>query len=81
MSIRRRHTGRIKVPFDTIEKLAAEALANEALAAAVDTSWTLTRHSALYRCKDGRYTLCLIWHGNAGQTLTSTMRGLQLGDV
>jgi len=78
MSIRRRHTGRVKIPFSNIEMLAAEALANSALATAVSGAWKLTRHSALHRCKNGSYTLHLVWHGENGQTLTSTIRGLEV---
>ncbi|MBN9067070.1 MAG: hypothetical protein J0H60_11590 [Rhizobiales bacterium] len=78
MSARRRMTGRVKVPFDRIEKIAAEELADMALAKASGTSWKLTRHSAFYRCKDGSFTLQLVWHGGNGQTLTSTTRGIRL---
>ncbi|RWG12248.1 MAG: hypothetical protein EOQ55_27230 [Mesorhizobium sp.] len=78
MSQRRRHTGRVKVDFAQIEALAASELATSALAAAMGCDWTLTRHSALYRCRDGLYTLCLVWHGPNRETLTTTMRGLQL---
>lgn len=78
MSARRRHTGRVKIPFSSIEMLAAEALANSALAGALGGTWTLTKHSALYRCKNGSYTLHLVWHGATGQTLTSTIRGLEV---
>jgi hypothetical protein len=78
MSSRRRFTGRLKVPFEHIEKIAASELAEDAFAKAMGTSWTLTRHSALYRRKDGSYTLQLIWRGADGTTLTSTMRGLRL---
>lgn len=77
MSPRRRHVGRVKVAFETIEAIAAEEIASCALAAAFETEWRLTRHSALYRCRDGRFTLCLVWHGAKGQTMT-TMRDLEL---
>jgi hypothetical protein len=78
MSARRRLVGRQKIQFEHIEKIAAGELADMALAKLSDTRWRLTRHSALYRCKDGSYTLQLVWHGANGQTLTSTTRGLRL---
>lgn len=81
MSMRRRRTGRLTVPFGEIEKLAALAIADSALAGALAETWTLTRHSALHRCKDGSYTLHLVWHGSAGTTMTSTTRGLVLEDA
>lgn len=81
MSVRRRRTGRVKVPFHLIEKIAAEELANDALASAINDDWRLTKHSALHRCKDGSYTLCLIWHGSGRRTLTSTIRNLRLEDA
>lgn len=78
MSARRRRTGRVKVPFHLIEKIAAEQIAESALAAAMNEDWRLTKHSALHRCKDGSYALCLIWHGSGKRTLTSTIRNLRL---
>jgi hypothetical protein len=81
MSLRRRHVGRIKVAFSEIEALAANEIAGDSLANAIGGDWTLTKHSALYRCKDGTYTLNLVWHGSGGFTLTSTTRGLLLGDA
>lgn len=82
MSMRRRRTGRVKVAFSAIETLAAKELADSAFAKAMgEKTWTLTRHSALYRRKDGSYTLCLVWHGGKGHTLTSTMRGLRLEEA
>lgn len=73
MSVRRRRTGRLKIPFSSIE-----ALSNSALASALNGPWTLTKHSALYRCKNGTFTLHLVWHSTAGRTLTSTLRGLRV---
>ncbi len=81
MSIRRRRTGRVTVQFEEIERLAALSIAENAFAKAMAETWTLTRHSALYRRKDGSYTLNLVWHGSAGTTLTSTVRGLVLEDA
>jgi hypothetical protein len=78
MSTRRRHTGRVKIDFAKIEEFAASELAASALAAAKGCDWTLTKHSALYRCRSGLYTLCLTWHGPNRETLTSTMRNLRL---
>lgn len=79
MSRRRRLTGRAKIPFSAIEAIAAQEIAEDALArVTAERGWKLTRHSALYRCRDGRYTLCLVWHGADGSTLTSTTRGLIL---
>lgn len=78
MSVRRRRTGRLKIPFSSIEAMAAEALSNSALASALNGPWTLTKHSALYRCKNGTFTLHLVWHSTAGRTLTSTLRGLRV---
>ena len=79
MSRSRRKVGRLKVAFSRIEALAARQLADDAFAQAMGCrDWSLTKHSALYRCKDGSYTLCLIWHSGQGQTLTSTTRGIRL---
>lgn len=79
MSRRRRMTGRVKVPFSAIETMAASEIAENALAGVTEErGWILTRHSALYRCRDGRYTLCLVWHSAGGSTLTTTIRGLTL---
>ena len=74
----KRRVGRVKVDFAHLEALAASELAADKLAAAMGTDWKLTRHSALYRCKGGLYTLCLVWHGADGQTLTATMRNIEL---
>ncbi len=81
MSMRRRRTGRVKIEFSKIEEMAAQHLAASALASAMNEAWRLTKHSALHRRKDGSYTLCLVWHGENGATLTSTMRGLQLEET
>ncbi|MBE7186471.1 MAG: hypothetical protein INR68_18925 [Methylobacterium mesophilicum] len=78
MSARRRRTGRLKIPFSSIEAMAAGELADSALVKALGGNWSLTRHSALYRCKNGSYTLHLVWHSDEGRTLTSTIRGLQV---
>lgn len=78
MSLRRRHTGRVKVAFSEIEALAVNEIAGDSLAQAIGGDWTLTKHSALYRCKDCTYTLHLVWHGADNATLTSTTRGLVL---
>ncbi len=77
MSRRRHRVGRVKVDFAVIEKFAADAKADNALAALAD-SWELSRKSALHRCKNGTYTLCLIWKSPDGMALTSTYRGLVL---
>lgn len=82
MSARRRRTGRVKIAFSAIERIAANEIACEAFASAMgETDWRLTRHSALHRCKDGSYTLCLIWHGASGGMLTKTMRGIRLEEA
>ena len=82
MSARRRRTGRVRVAFTAIEQIAATAIAADAFAEAMtETDWKLTRHSALHRCKDGSYTLCLIWHAAGGGTLTKTMRGIRLEEA
>lgn len=81
MSMRRRRTGRMKIDFAVIEKIAAAEIATAALAAVATCAWKLTRHSAFYRCKNGRYTLCLVWHGSNGETLTSTMRNIELAEA
>lgn len=73
-----RRTGRLKIEFAVIEEIAAKQLATYALSKARQTVWTLTRHSALYKRKDGSYTLSLIWHGSDGETLTSTIRNIRL---
>ncbi|MBZ9678918.1 hypothetical protein [Mesorhizobium sp. ES1-1] len=78
MSPRRRNTGRVKIDFAKIEAFAASELATDALAAAMGCEWKLTKHSALYRCRNGLFTLCLIWHGPNRETLTSTMRNLRM---
>jgi len=76
---RRRRTGRVRIAFEVLEKLAAQYMREDALAQAMGSEgWTLTRHSALHRCKNGTYTLCLIWHSGTGLTFTSTTRGLRL---
>ncbi|MEC9243441.1 hypothetical protein [Nitratireductor rhodophyticola] len=75
---RRHRTGRSPVPFSVIEKLAASLLDEEPLFFLPKGSWCLTRHSALYRRKNGTYTLCLVWHGDDNSTLTQTVRGLEL---
>ena len=81
MSARRRFTGRVKVAFEAIERIAAEEIADMALAKAVSADWALTKHSALYRCKNGSYTLCLVWHAADGKTLTSTTRNIRLDQL
>ena len=78
MSARRRNTSRVRMSFEEIETLSGTKLAGDALAEAMGGVWTLTRHSALYRCRDGLCTLCLIWHGPNRETLTKTVRGIQL---
>lgn len=78
MSRRRRHVGRVKVDFSVIEKFAAEAFPDTPLAV-ISERWSLSRKSALHRCKNGTYTLCLIWKSPDGMALTSTYRGLVLG--
>jgi len=78
MSPRRRRTGRVKIAFEYIEAIAAAELADDALATAMGERFTLTRHSALHRCRDGRYTLCLVWKGSGGSTLTRTIRGIEV---
>jgi hypothetical protein len=78
MSARRRNIGRVKIDFAKLEAIGSAQLAGDALAEAMGCAWTLTRHSALYRCRDGLYTLCLIWHGPNRETLTKTMRGIRL---
>jgi len=68
----------VKVPFSEIEK-AASAVLEDGSALSTWTDWRLTRHSAFYRRKDGSYTLCLVWHGTNGETMTRTIRGLRPG--
>lgn len=78
MSARRRNTGRVKIDFAKLEGIGASQIAGDALAEAAGCAWTLTRHSALYRCRDGLYTLCLIWHGPNRETLTKTIRNIEI---
>lgn len=73
--MRRNKTGRVRVDFATIEKLASSVIQDEQLATLAD-DWRLTRHSAVYRCKDGSLTLCLVWHAD-NMTMTRTIRGLR----
>lgn len=75
---RRHRTGRLPVPFSVIEKLAVSLFDEEPLVFLPKGIWCLTRHSALYRRKNGTYTLCLVWHGDKNSTLTQTVRGLEL---
>lgn len=77
MSRRRAHTGRVKVDFAVIERFAAEALKDAPLRV-IGRDWALSRKSALHRCKNGTFTLCLIWRSAEGLSLTSTHRGLRL---
>lgn len=77
MSRRRIHTGRVKVDFAVIERFAADALQDSPLRV-IGRDWTLSRKSALHRCKNGTFTLCLIWRSVDGMSLTSTHRGLRL---
>ncbi len=76
---RRHRTGRSPVPFSLIEQLATSLLDEDPFfIMPAGNNWQLTRHSALYRRKNGTYTLCLVWHGEDGSTLTQTVRGLEL---
>lgn len=80
MARRRYHVGRVKVDFSVVEKLAATARADTPLPVAKEV-WELSRKSSIYRCKNGSYTLCLIWVSSAGYRLSSTHRGLRIANV
>jgi hypothetical protein len=75
----KRHTKRVgwvQIDFDVIERAAAAELAEDPLRSLGD--WTLSRKSSLSRCKNGSYTLCLIWKDGPNRQLMKVMRGLRL---
>ena len=72
---RRRKIGRLNVKFDIIEQLASE-IAGDVLFLRPEIDWRLTKHSAIYACKDGSLTVCLVWHA-PGTTVTRTVRGIR----
>lgn len=74
---RRRRTGRVTVDFAIIEKFATAAAADLSIGELAD-NLTLSRKSSLHRCKNGSFTLCLIWRSSDGLQISSTYRGLQL---
>ncbi|PZO81623.1 MAG: hypothetical protein DI629_03540 [Mesorhizobium amorphae] len=79
MMAKRQKYGRVNAPWEVIERFAAHEIATMALAK-LDDQWTLTRHSAFHRCKNGTFTLRLVWHGSKkGRTMSSTIRGLRFG--
>lgn len=73
--LRGRKPGRVKVAFAEFLSLAEP---HSALVQALQGDWALTQHSALFRRKDGTFTLRLVWHGSNGTTLTKVIRNLRL---
>lgn len=72
---KRYRTGRVKVDFAVIERFAAGEFASAVRPA--DEAWTLSRKSAIHRCKNGTFTICLIWTRGC-VSVTSVTRGVRL---
>ena len=73
----KRRIGRLNVEFEKIEEFASKLERDDPSLFRVLADWELTRHSAVYRCKDGSLTICLVWHGKEPKaTMTRTIRGV-----
>lgn len=73
---KRFRTGRVKVDFAVIERFAGLEAAS-AILPANDGTWTLSRKSAIHRCKNGSFTVCLIWTSGS-LSMSSVIRGVRL---
>lgn len=73
---KRFRTGRVKIDFAVIERFAAQEAAS-AILPADDGTWTLSRKSAIHRCKNGSFTICLIWTRGT-MSMSSVIRGVRL---
>lgn len=72
----KRRVGRVRVPFDVVERFAAEWKASGEFVPEGE-GWGLSRASSLHRRKDGTITLNLIWKAGHSQYAV-TVRGLRL---
>ncbi len=72
----KRRAGRLNLNLDELGLLAVRALSDKP-SRLVTGPWRLTRHSSVFRRRDGTLTLVLVWHAACGATLTQTIRGVR----